>query len=138
MNNQVVYNRFKNVGFAHAPGDADISMDGTGIQNCIDHNTDAGKPATVDPPNPVGLSDCGSSNPLRSGLGRGVYSPGDPIVDIMSTLNAAGITEPKDYKGPGPHPEAQQTMANPCAGAPANPWCSQGKPVLAPPTRPSR
>ncbi|MCW2669942.1 MAG: hypothetical protein JWO27_1839 [Frankiales bacterium] len=138
MNNQVVYNRFKNVGFAHAPGDADISMDGTGIQNCIDHNTDAGKEATVDPPNPVGLSDCGSSNPLRSGLGRGVYSPGDPVVDIMSTLNAAGITEPKDYKGPGPHPEAQQTMANPCAGAPANPWCSQGKPVLAPPTKPSR
>jgi hypothetical protein len=90
----------------------------------------------VDPPNPVGLSDCGSGNPLRAGIGRGIYSPGDPLVDIMSALNAAGITEPKDYKGPGPHPDAQKTMANPCAGAPANPWCLHGRPVITPPTKP--
>jgi hypothetical protein len=138
MNNQVVYNRFKNVAFAKAPGDADISMDGTGIQNCVDHNTDAGKPATVDPPNPAGLSDCGAGNPLRTQLGRGLYSPGDPIVDVMSALNAAGITEPKDYKGPGPHPDAQRTMANPCKGAPDNPWCRSGKPVFSAPSAPAR
>ena len=139
VNNQIVYNRFKNVGFGKSPGDADVSMDGTGIQNCIDHNVEVGGgEATVDPPNPVGLSDCGSGNPLRSGAGRGLYSPGDPIVDVMSALNAAGITEPKDYKGPGPHPDAQKTMANPCAGAPANPWCVHGRPVIAPPTKPTR
>ena len=135
-NNQVVSNRFRHVGYGGKPGDADIAIDALSLQNCIDRNTDAGKPATVDPPNPVNLTDCGPSNPFRTGIGRGLYSPGDPVVDVMSALNAAGITEPKDYKGPGPHPEAQQTMANPCKGAPANPWCRDGRPVVAPPTRP--
>ena len=78
------------------------------------------------------------ANPGRHNLGRGIYSPGDPIVDVMSALNAAGITEPKDYKGPGPHPEAQLTMANPCKGAPANPWCVNGQPVITPPASPGR
>jgi hypothetical protein len=142
VNNQVVYNTFKNDGYDGGPGDADIAVDGLAVQNCIDHNVDVtgGKKqaATVDPPNPIGLSDCGSTNPGRANLGRGVYSPGDPIVDVMSALNAAGITEPKDYKGPGPHPEAQRTMANPCAGVPDNPWCSRGRPVVSPPSSPGR
>ena len=56
----------------------------------------------------------------------------------MTALNAVGITEPKDYKGPGPRPEALQTMANPCKGVPANPWCKNGKPVIAPPASPGR
>jgi hypothetical protein len=142
VNNQIVSNTFRHVGYSGSPGDADISLSATGIQNCIDHNVDrtGGKtaPATVDPPNPIGLSDCGDTNPGRANVGRGIYSPGDPISDITTALNAAGITEPKDYKGPGPHPEAQQTMANPCAGAPANPWCVGGRPVVAPPTSPGR
>ena len=141
VNNQVVYNTFSNIGSGQ-PGDADIAIDGTGINNCIDHNvqrTSGGsQAATVDPPNPVGLSDCGNTNPLRANAGRGVYSPGDPVVTVMAALNAAGITEPKNYKGPGPHPEAQLTMANPCQGAPANPWCANGRPVIAPPSSPGR
>ena len=135
-------NTFRHVGYSGSPGDSDISMSATGVQNCIDHNVDrtGGKrgAATVDPPNPVGLSDCGNSNPGRGNLGRGIYSPGDPISDVMTALNAAGITEPKDYKGPGPHPEAQLTMANPCVGAPANPWCRDGRPVVTPPSSPGR
>ncbi|MDP9181944.1 MAG: hypothetical protein M3P04_04100 [Actinomycetota bacterium] len=93
-------------------------------------------PATVDPPTPVGLTDCGSGNPTRTSAGRGLYSPGDPLVSIMTALNAAGITEPKDYTGPGPHPDAQRTMANPCAGVPANAWCRDGRPVVTPPSSP--
>ncbi len=138
VNNQIVYNTFKNTAYAGGPGDADIAIDALSLQNCIEGNKNAGKPATVDPPNFMGASDCGAGNPFRSNVGRGIYTPGDPIVDVMSALNAAGITEPKDYKGPGPHPEAQQTMANPCKGAPANPWCAKGKPVVAPPTSPGR
>jgi hypothetical protein len=142
VNNQVVSNTFRNVGTSGMPGDADIAMDMTGIQNCVDHNVNvtSGKPApaTVDPPNPVGLSDCGNTNPLRANAGRGVYSPGDPVVAVMEALNEFGITEPKNYKGPGPHPEAQQPMANPCAGAPANPWCVNGRPILTPPASPGR
>jgi hypothetical protein len=95
-------------------------------------------PATVDPPNPVGLTDCGAGNPGRSNLGRGVYTPGDPVVSVMTALNAVGITEPRDYQGPGPRPAAQRTMPNPCAGAPANPWCRDGKPVVVPPSAPTR
>jgi hypothetical protein len=142
VNNQVVYNTFINTGYAKGPGDADIAIDVTGIQNCVEQNVhrtgSQTTPATVDPPNPVGLTDCGAGNPLRSNAGRGLYQPGDPVVLAMAALNAAGITEPKDYKGPGPHPEAQQSMANPCAGAPANPWCRGGRPVTAPPTSPGR
>lgn len=142
VGNQVVYNTFQKVGYSGSPGDADVSISATGIQNCVDHNVDrtggTSKPATIDPPNPVGLSDCGSSNPGRGNLGRGVYSPGDPISDVMTALNAAGITEPKDYKGPGKHPEAQKTMDNPCAGVPDNPWCSGGRLLFAPPSSPGR
>jgi len=55
----------------------------------------------------------------------------------MTALNAVGITEPKDFKGPGPRPGAMQTMANPCKGVPANPWCSGGQPKFDIPTHAS-
>jgi hypothetical protein len=140
VGNQVVYNTFVHTAYAGGVGDADVSIDGTGLMNCVEGNVNktggTSSPATVDPPNPVGLTDCGAGNPTRSQAGRGIYSPGDPLVSVMTALNAAGITEPKDYKGPGPRPEAQRTMANPCAGVPANPWCRSGRPVVAPPTSP--
>jgi hypothetical protein len=135
-NNQVLYNTFKHNGYSGGTQDADIAIGAATLQNCVEGNTDGGKPATMAPADPVGIDNCGDDNPLRTGIGRGIYGPGDPLVDVMTALNAAGITEPKDYKGPGPHPEAQQTMANPCAGVPANPWCSHGRPVVAPPTKP--
>ncbi|HET6817327.1 MAG TPA: multicopper oxidase domain-containing protein [Mycobacteriales bacterium] len=134
MNNQVLKNTFIHVGYAGGPGDADIGLDGTSIQNCIDGNVDKTgghtKPATVDPPGLANLDTCGDENPLRQN-GRGIYQPGDPIVSIMTALNAVGITEPKDYKGAGPRPGAKQTMPNPCRGVPDNPWCANGKPVFA-------
>lgn len=142
MNNQILSNTFIKVGTSGSPGDADIAIDAAGYGNCIDRNVRraGGKsgPATVDPPNPIGLTNCGNANPGRANFGRGVYSPGDPIVDVMSALNAAGITEPKDYRGPGPRPEAQLTMPNPCKGVPDNAWCVNGKPVITPPASPGR
>jgi spore coat protein A, manganese oxidase len=139
MNNQVVYNTFVHVGYAGGAGDADVAVDGTGLQNCVLGNVDrtAGHnaPATLDPPDVLEFDNCGDANPLRQ-HGRGVYEPGDPVVSVMTALNAAGITEPKDYKGPGPRPGAQLTMANPCAGVPDNPWCSGGRPTVSIPTHP--
>jgi len=138
IDNQVLRNTFVHVGYAKAPGDADIALDGTSLQNCIDGNVDrtgSPKPATVDPPNLLDLDNCGDANILRQN-GRGLYEPGDPIVSIMTALNAAGITEPKDYKGPGPRPGAMASMPNPCAGVPANPWCSHGQPRFAIPRQP--
>jgi hypothetical protein len=135
--NQVLHNTFKHVGYSGTPGDADISNDITGIMNCSDHNVDitGGKrhPATLNPPNIANLSNCGDSNPGRK-QGRGIYQLGDPIFSVMTLLNAAGITEKKDYKGPGPHPEAQKTMPNPCQGIPDNPWCDDGKPAFKAPS----
>ncbi|HEU5035340.1 MAG TPA: right-handed parallel beta-helix repeat-containing protein [Mycobacteriales bacterium] len=139
MNNQVLDNTFKHVGYAGDPGDADIALDGTSLQNCIDGNIDRTgghtQPASVDPPNLLDLDTCGDTNPLRQ-QGRGIYEPGDPIVSIMTALNATGITEPKDYKGPGPRPGAQLTMRNPCRGVPDNPWCADGHPKFAIPHHP--
>jgi hypothetical protein len=135
--NQVLYNKFKHVGYAGSPGDADISNDVTGIMNCSDHNVDitGGKahPATLDPPNIANLSNCGDANPGRK-QGRGIYEPGDPLFSIMTALNAVGITEKKDYKGTGARPEAQKTMPNPCKGVPNNAWCKAGKPVFKAPS----
>jgi FtsP/CotA-like multicopper oxidase with cupredoxin domain len=134
INNQIVHNTFVHVAYAGKPGDADIALDGTSLQNCIDANVDHTgghtKPASVDPPNLLDLDNCGQANILRQN-GRGIYEPGDPVVSIMTALNAAGITEPKDYKGPGPRPGAMQTMHNPCTGVPDNPWCSHGRPLFA-------
>ncbi len=141
INNQVLYNKFKHVGYAGGQQDVDIAFDGTSLQNCASHNVDisGGKrvPASMDPPNFASLSECDDNNPLRtSALGHGLYEPGDPLFSIMTALNAAGITEKKDYKGPGPRPDAQATMANPCKGVPDNPWCSNGKPAFKIPTHP--
>ena len=142
VGNQIVYNTFINVAYDGGMGDADVSIDGTSLMNCIEGNVhrtgSSTAPATVDPPNPVGLTDCGAGNPLRQQAGRGIYSPGDPLVSIATALNAAGITEPKDFKGPGKRPDAQLAMANPCAGVPANAWCRNGKPAYAIPTSPTR
>jgi hypothetical protein len=141
VNNQVVYNTFVNTGYAGGPaGDADIAFDGTGVQNCVEGNVHRSggstAAATVDPPNMANVEDCGAANPFRTNVGRGLYGPGDPIVSILTALNALGITEPKSFKGPGPHPEALATMPNPCKGVPANPWCRNGKPVVVPPSSP--
>jgi hypothetical protein len=129
--NQVVYNYFRNVGWAHKPGDADFSNDGTGVNNCGDHNVDwtggHRKAATTDPADVGNTQRCDDQNPGR-GQGKGIYEFGDPIVSAMTALNAVGVTEPKDYKGPGKHPEAKKTMPNPCKGVPNNPWCKAGKP----------
>lgn len=138
VNNQVLYNRFDHVGYAAAPSDADVIFDATGLQNCVYGNIDVtgGKkaPATTSPADLTGLhlNSCGDDNPGRQ-KGRGVYPPGDPVADVMVALNAAGITEAKNYTGPGKHPEAQLSMANPCRGVPDNPWCRGGKLVYAPP-----
>jgi hypothetical protein len=136
MNNQILNNVFRKVGGGQ-PGDADISFDGSSLQNCADGNVDKTNghttPASTDPPNLANVQDCGDTNPLRQ-QGRGLYEPGDPLYSIATALNAVGITEPKDYKGPGPRPGAMQTMPNPCKGVPANPWCSGGQPKFSIPT----
>ncbi len=119
------------MGAAGNPGDVDISFGASSLHNCATGNIDRtggkAKPASTDPPNLANLQDCDDSNPLR-GLGRGLYEPGDPLYSVMTALNAVGITEPKDYQGPGPRPDAQRTMRNPCKGVPDNPWCAHGEP----------
>lgn len=141
INNQVVYNRFANVGYAGGPTDADVSFDGTGIQNCVYKNLNVtgghSAPASTDPPTFAAMNSCGPDNPLRQ-QGKGIYAPGDPLASLTLALNSLGITEKKSYTGPGKRPESQKTMDNPCDGAPSNPWCVNGKPVITPPVKPHR
>jgi FtsP/CotA-like multicopper oxidase with cupredoxin domain len=138
VNNQVLYNTFVKTAYAGGPGDADIALDGTSVQNCVYGNVNRTgghtRPATVDPPSVLDINSCGPENPVRQ-QGRGFYGVGDPLVSIMTALNAVGITEPKDYKGPGPRPGAKRTMANPCKGVPDNPWCQDGRPAFTIPTK---
>jgi hypothetical protein len=140
INNQVLYNTFVNVGYAGGPSDADIVFDATGIQNCtygnIDRTGGHTKPATESPGDLTGahLTSCGDDNPGRQN-GKGIYQPGNPLADIAVALNSLGITEPKDFKGAGPHPEAQMTMPNPCRGVPDNAWCQGGRLVFDPPSK---
>jgi hypothetical protein len=141
MQNQVLHNTFRKVGWANGPGDADVVFDGTGVQNCADHNIDMTgghkHAASTDPSNLAKLYNCDDTNPGR-GQGKGIFGPGDPVASIQVALNAAGITEPKDFKGAGKAPRAQRTMKNPCKGIPANPWCKAGKPRFHIPTKPKK
>jgi hypothetical protein len=118
--------------------DADVVFDGTGLMNCADHNVDYTgghkHAATVDPVDVLNIDTCDDENPGRQ-QGKGIYGPGDPLATIEAALNAVGITEPKDYKGAGKHPRAQQTMHNPCKGVPDNAWCSAGKPAFHIPSK---
>ncbi len=132
MNNQIRNNRFRDVAFGGGPTDADIGIGGASIQTCMIGNVEIDASgattgaATTDPPDVGGFQSCGADNPGRAQLGRGVYEPGNPLLSVMTALNAVGITEPGNYSGPGAHPEAQKTMDDPCDGAPDSAWCSAG------------
>jgi spore coat protein A len=130
INSQILYNTFRHDGYSGDPSDADIAYDTTSLQTCLHKNVDITgghrRPATTNPPNIGDMNDC-QTNPLRGAAGKGIYEPGNPLVEIAALLNAAGVTEPKDYKGPGPHPGAKRSMPNPCAGVPDNPWCHDGQ-----------
>jgi hypothetical protein len=132
INNQILYNRFVNTGYAKGGEDGDIVFGASGLQNCADHNV-RGKtgstPAVTNPPNVANFQNCDDNNPGRQN-GKGVYEPGNPLVDVMTVLNVAGITEPKNFKGPGPRPGALMNMPNVCAGVPDNAWCKGGKLVV--------
>jgi hypothetical protein len=136
--NQVVYNKFRKVGWGKDPADADVVFDGTGVMNCADHNVDYSgghkHPATMAPVDSLNIDKCDDENPGRQ-QGKGLYGPGDPLASVEVALNAVGVTEPKDYEGPGTHPGAQRSMKNPCKGVPANPWCSAGKPAFHIPSK---
>jgi FtsP/CotA-like multicopper oxidase with cupredoxin domain len=134
VGNQIIGNVFRKVGTGGMPDDVDIALDGTSLQTClIDNVRKAGGrtvAATTDPPGIGELNNCGSDNPARALPVRPIYQPGDPLHSILTALNAVGITEPKEYKGPGPAPGAKGTMPNPCKGVPDNPWCEDGHPTL--------
>ena len=153
MDNKVLDNSFDHVGYGKTPGDADIGVEAGSPQNCFSGNVDTtgGKPraATTDPPGIAWLNDCrggpGGNPTVGNCPGPGaclpaIYQPGDPILSVGTALNAAGVSERRSYGGPGPHPEAQQGMSNPCDGAPDSAWCSGGRiaPGLAIPSSPGR
>ncbi len=124
-------NTFTNNGYFGNPSNGDIaelSQSGgpTGPNynpdsNCFHDNTDTSGTLTSDPANIDSRNQCGST-----------YSPAnDPVytaqVSCDSQLVAscpAGTTYPRATDISLTMPPAQKTMPNPCAGVPADPWCS--------------
>lgn len=144
LENQIRSNTFKNValnggtgplGPAGAVGDADISFGVASAQNCVKDNVDITsgmpQPASTNPPNVAGSHECEGGNPARDSVGTGLYGPGSPTASLGTVLNVAGLSEPRNYTGPGPAPEAKESMENPCAGAPDSDWCQAGEPAVA-------
>ena len=76
---------------------------------------------------------CGDANPTRASRSRRLRA-GRPAVqphDWPSTRPASPSR--RTTRDRVRDRTAMQTMANPCAGVPANPWCSHGKPRFAVP-----
>jgi len=130
---EVANNTFANNGSFGNPSNGDIAEDsqsgGPGgpnynpDSNCFHDNVDTGGPLTSAPANIDSYSQCGQT-----------YTPStDPsftgqIVCASSLLIDCPASPAANYKKPTDiqlkMPPSQQTMPNPCAGVPANPWCS--------------
>lgn len=138
LNNQIRSNTFNNNATAsNSVGDADITFGLLTAQNCVKGNKRGdGSAATMNPPNLGGMYNCDEGNPARDNTGMGLYGPGSPTASLDTVLNVTGISEPRNYQGPGPGPAAKQSMDNPCAGAPDSAWCSGGNPTVAIPSTP--
>ena len=130
---EVANNTFANNGFFGNPSNGDIAEDsqsgGPGgpnynpDSNCFHDNVDTGGPLTSAPANIDSYSQCGqtytpSTDPSFTGQ---IVCASSLLIDCPASP-AANYTKPTDIQLKMPPP--QQTMPNPCAGAPANPWCS--------------
>jgi hypothetical protein len=130
---EVANNTFANNGFFGNPSNGDIAetsqAGGPGgpnynpDSNCFHDNVDTGGPLTSAPANIDSYSQCGqtytpSTDPSFTGQ---IVCASSLLIDCPSSP-AANYAKPTNIQLK--MPPAQQTMPNPCAGVPANPWCS--------------
>ena len=102
---------------AGGPAGPDYNPD----SNCFHDNVDAAGTLTSDPANIDSFNQCGSTYPPANDASFTAQ------VSCDSQLLAscpAGANYPRSTNITLKMPSAQKTMPNPCAGVPADPWCS--------------
>ncbi len=129
--NELANNSFThNGGFGNpSNGDiAEVSQAGPNYNadsNCFHDNIDTAGTLTSDPSNIDSRNHCGQTYPPAT----------DPVFTTQVACDSSLLTNcppltTADYPRPTKFvlnlPPAQQTMPNPCAGVPANPWCEPG------------
>jgi hypothetical protein len=124
--NLVHDNLFAHNGFFGNPGNGDLANQSTANPgNCFYSNQDTAGPLTSDPPAiessavdgpPCGRPKTGDSAVLTAQLvcATGIAGPCPPV---------PGMIYPQQTQVQMLPLAPQATMPNPCAGAPANPWC---------------
>jgi hypothetical protein len=138
--NETANNTFKHNGFFGNRSNGDIAeLTGAGPNastdsNCFHDNVDVPGPLTSDPSNIDSYNECGHTYPPAT----------DPVLTAQVSCDSGLLAEcPKNEAAKYPRatevslklPPAQKTMANPCAGVPANAWCTAAGPAPARTTR---
>lgn len=135
--NEVARNTFQHNGFFGNPGNGDLALfnapNPQDPSNCFHDNVDTGGTVTSDPPalqqlyGTCGLPNVGGIGPSIVGL---ICASG-PVLTLgplapTCPANLPGATYPaRTAVHMWPIPFASlPTMPDPCAGVPANPWCS--------------
>jgi hypothetical protein len=133
--NEVAGNTFSGNGGFGNPGNGDIGeISGTNPNanadgNCYHDNVDTSGTFTSDPPNINSRTACGGSyagEPLTSVLGL------QAVCDSQALVPCPGLpaaTYPRATAITLPPLPAEPTMADPCAGVPANGWCGTAPPA---------
>jgi hypothetical protein len=126
-NNALLHNTFSHNGFFGNPANVDygqITISAHEPQNCYAGNTapDGSAPANLETLQPT----CG---PLTTAANTGGALLGQVLCDTGFGTCPAGAHYPKQTGVVMHSLPKLPAMANPCAGVPANAWCSGGKPI---------
>ncbi len=129
--NELANNSFTHNGFFGNPSNGDIaevSQAGPNYNadsNCFHTNIDTSGTLTSDPSNIDGFNHCGQTySPAADPQFTAEVSCASGLLASCPPLAAASYPRATNIRLS--LPAAQQTMPNPCAGVPANPWCEPG------------
>ncbi len=129
MGDALVGNTFTHNGYFGNPGNSDfgqITLESGQPSNCFSGNIapDGSTPADLEQVQPT----CGKRTTAAS--------DGEPLLGQVlcdtgfgSLSDRSRLSDPEPESVMHPLPRRLPTMPNPCAGVPANAWCTGGKPV---------
>ncbi len=128
MNDALLHNTFSHNGYFGNTGNADygqITLDANQPQNCFVGNT---------APNGSQPTDLEQTQPTCGKLTTAANTGGPLLAQVLCDSGFGSCPAGASYPVRTgvimhPLPKGIPTMPNPCAGVPANAWCSAGKPV---------
>ena len=125
LGNEVASNRFAHNGFFGNPGNVDLGNEAESVTpgNCFHDNVDTRGELTSDPENiQVVDGQCGGPAPGDQSLAAQLLCASGMVGSCPPGSSYPQQTKVKMLPMP-----KQKTMANPCAGVPANPWCNEAR-----------